>query len=556
VRVLIIVGIACLVGAAVAAPAPAVDVIRPVRAFQVDPYRPEPDGPDVSRHTGLAVDAPTRDDVFLATDGGLLASHDGGRHWRLVSDRWLEALDFLSPRVGFALSGCGCPDRLLGTRDGGKTWIVVRRFPRFAGFDYGGAGVDFVDERHGWLWRSRLYHTGDGGLSWDVLPFRCARGEWFAGVTFNGERHGYATCSGADQSLSGELKVYESRDSGLSWRRLTLRTHTGVDARAAEHADLRDFDAMKSTRWSGWGVGLASSWPSRLRGYTLIQSLLFRTVDGGRSWRQIRPRSQPVSGSFTFLSPLRGLWVAPDRILATSDGGRTWWWRARRPRAIRAIATIPGGGLAGWGGVGQEPGTAAVQFSRSRDGGRTWELRGFLAGIHGLMVSIPSRRVWFGVGLQGQVFRSRDAGRSWIPVGGRTRLAVAQFFTPRVGYGVTKHPYGFKHPARLLRTTDGGDHWTEVHVDLGPQRHAILTNLAFADRRHGWISTLAGMLRTSDGGRTWVLLDGIGASEDESMAFATTRVGFIYGQDALWRTDDGGLHWRFIAGHVYPDAEF
>jgi photosystem II stability/assembly factor-like uncharacterized protein len=70
----------------------------------------------------------------ILSDGtALLATDDGGRHWR----RWTTtvrmkdsaggtlALDFLSPHLGFAVADTN-PGPLWWTRDGGTTWSTVK----------------------------------------------------------------------------------------------------------------------------------------------------------------------------------------------------------------------------------------------------------------------------------------------------------------------------------------------------------------------------------------------------------------------------------------------
>lgn len=64
--------------------------------------------------------------------GRLYATSDGGRHWHhvpsTVSLTDVEALDFVTSRIGFALVGRPTAQgrfTLLKTRDGGQTWITL-----------------------------------------------------------------------------------------------------------------------------------------------------------------------------------------------------------------------------------------------------------------------------------------------------------------------------------------------------------------------------------------------------------------------------------------------
>jgi photosystem II stability/assembly factor-like uncharacterized protein len=102
----------------------------------------------------------------------------------------------------------------------------------------------------------------------------------------------------------------------------------------------------------------------------------------------------------------------------------------------------------------------------------------------------------------------------------------------------------------LLHTSDGGARWT----DQTTHTKADLTCVVFTDALHGLAGGIAGsLLRTRDGGRTWtkIRLTGLGKEIVISeLVFADARHGWAVADGPPWTqsviaaTDDGGAHWR------------
>ena len=214
------------------------------------------------------------------------------------------------------------------------------------------------------------------------------------------------------------------------------------------------------------------------------------------------------------------------------------------------------------------------------------------------------------------LWRTDDLGRRFVPLLRRSgladpvRLYGVWFVEPRRGFvcGETADGDGV-----LLRTDDGGLSWEAV-VDLGDQaRNIPLTQVVFADDRHGFVVGAGeAFWRTTDGGRRWqrivveglaaygvFLLDGTGRGwvlsqqigDDYSIlgtqhfltldagatfvplgdrldgeplrvdvsacAFWDERQGVLCGPDGLLlRTEDGARHWDRRASGIGGDLNF
>lgn len=92
--------------------------------------------------------------------GGTYATANGGQTWSRLPDpngRRLGArLDFVSPHVGWAVT----PRWVLKTVDGGQTWQRIRHLRLYP------QALAFSDADHGWVLGEPLLGTADGGRTW------------------------------------------------------------------------------------------------------------------------------------------------------------------------------------------------------------------------------------------------------------------------------------------------------------------------------------------------------------------------------------------------------
>src|SRR5581483_3398939 len=120
------------------------------------------------------------------------------------------------------------------------------------------------------------------------------------------------------------------------------------------------------------------------------------------------------------------------------------------------------------------------------------------------------------------------------------------FVRPEVGWVAGEH-------ATILKTTDGGTHWTaQVGGDPNGNEKPIL-ELRFLDARHGWAVTDESpqrLLRTVDG-ENWEQVGQQPApgSGFVDYAFTSVRHGIALGGNmgGFYVTEDGGGHWQNVA---------
>lgn len=348
---------------------------------------------------------------------------------------------------------------------------------------------------------------------------------------------------------------------------------TGCSGSAAGVAPRSSRDVRLASVASLHMVGTRSGWAFSNR-YGVL-----RTRDGARHWRQVSPAvPQPerlADASFLGRRHAWALGLVPDHkvtVYRTGDGGRTW--RASRPVPIR----FGDGGASlrfldaahGWLTVRSAGmGTLQEQIFATDDGGLRWHLiaqtappaapvpPGTLPGSGSLRFATPQLG-WFaaltrGAGAgrsRGALYATRDGGHLWrsapLPAGGR---AVTQLGKPWLfGASDVLVPAELATPrgARgdLFVSADGGSGWVRYALPVVPRA------VSFTDRSRGWVLGGTRLFRTTDGGRRWTQLRTVphylaGARLDFiHRRFGWLTVGALH--PAIWRTGDAGRRWRRI----------
>jgi photosystem II stability/assembly factor-like uncharacterized protein len=295
------------------------------------------------------------------------------------------------------------------------------------------------------------------------------------------------------------------------------------------------------------------------------------SADGGKTWQQ-----GPVTQLAHAAARLTSSPVAPRRaylaayeagVYRTDDGGLTWRHLDSYPTDYaHSVLAHPSEDDTVY--VGSEP--AAV--FRSPDGGQTWEeFGGFRAvpestewGFHAPTRDSHVRDlriapdnpdcIYAGIEVGGMV-SSGDGGASWTQLPGLDDdIHCVNLSGDRPGsvyVATASAPY---------RSDDGGAQWELINTGL--DRRYTLHIAAAPDDADLILVTVSSNARRSnpqfyrsvDGGRSWMLVDGLGAGENpEDMVVAfewdPQEPGKVYaGTDGggLFRSEDRGLTWQAL----------
>lgn len=344
---------------------------------------------------------------------------------------------------------------------------------------------------------------------------------------------------GVGWAMNGNA-LWLTTNNGTSWRRITPPGLRGQDV-IARVADVYFIDAKH-----GW-VSAELTGTRSVNGSLRYGGILI-TSDGGRNWRTVTlPGCHQCANSyFSFLNPQHGftLTAGPsthgtfiERLYRTSDGGMHW--TLVRPMGFdgRIVFTGP---LHGWALT--NPSRWAYKpccaipigeglIYRTSDGGQSWQRvplpapigyaheRRIATWMHffhtrdGVIASLALDRAT--KRLRVLVDVTNDGGATWA-----VRAAPVSSEQPRRQDGVPYAPFSaasthewmlFSHARPVLfRTSDGGRNWRTVpmtpHGKLGS---GWAVDFVTAD--DGWAvvlaaNSIAALVRTIDGGRTWTPL--------------------------------------------------
>ncbi|HUO51495.1 MAG TPA: hypothetical protein VMT93_03175 [Gemmatimonadaceae bacterium] len=269
-----------------------------------------------------------------------------------------------------------------------------------------------------------------------------------------------------------------------------------------------------------------------------IDGKLWRTQDGGATWELRNVTTSVLMRAVAFVSPTHGFIgnlnstggvPTPDYALfETTDGGATI-----HNITSRISGPIPVGVCGMWAlddstvfAVGRWSGPAV--FLRTRDAGATWTSRSLAPLVTGIID-----------------VRFTDAMHGII-VGGD-------------GVGITDSAQATSHTV-ILGTTDGGDSWHVLFRSSEPGTWAW--KISFPSDSVGYVGEQgpnpAGyVVKTTDGGATWVEYITGTPGDFEGIGFAAENVGWVANDSATYETDDGALSWYRVnlgADHAVEDV--
>ncbi len=312
--------------------------------------------------------------------------------------------------------------------------------------------------------------------------------------------------------------------------------------------DYPSVETLKRAHGADRGFSDAS-FPTAEVGYvTDLTRRLFKTEDGGRSWRWL-PAIRSVDVAFA--TPQVGYVHGPDTLYRTEDGGQSWQ-QVLVPLPKEIQDHWPGLLLPQPGVVDATPLMDAVlRWYRQTYGKGQPPVPGVVTGIYHRITPISESAAW--AYSQDQVFITEDGGRHWTVLGSsweRTLWAVARLAT-----GLWYAAAGYDNAT--YRSVDDGHSWHRRGMVGG-----VVGPLAFPAEQVGYTtgpiprprySYGYGLFKTEDAGTTWRRLPTEVPGRASCLVFTSEQVGFVAGERGiLMRTVDGGETWTHAELRVKP----
>ena len=516
--------------------------------------------------------ADTEAPVFTTTTDGLLPvstgpgrlliyrTQDAGQHWALASQVTTGSLERPAGLIALSPARWLLPvsDGLLTTGSAGRRWQLV------------GSGVDLQD-----LGALSMLPDGTGIASAGSATYPFAA---------------YRTTSG------GRSWSPVGRSPGISGDKTTLVD--GIDMTGRGRGFAYGLAGIRATRDGGrrWtpvakSVGAISglAFGSHRRGIAVAAYSVLTTSDGGARWN---PGGEPAAGPLNWIQALSGS-VAVGAVCGTSsssalerttDGGRSW-------QRVRLPGTADGPAAGGSGGSGGSGGGTAAGLNGGACGPPSGRPVCFATPRAGFYLAPAKGRL--------VLYRTTDAGRTWAAAAGSLPRETAGLSACGRGFlwAVALEPYSGMGPQgyAVFRSPDGGRSWREVLASAGAKGAPLtgtgrpgsiptapgagLTALDVVSPLTAWVvgsceacgDGLLTVIRTDDGGRTWLTPGGAPAAQADGVpatkagvvpglatlsaaSFRSAATGWLLGWQSgergptvLLATHDGGASWQRIA---------
>lgn len=314
-----------------------------------------------------------------------------------------------------------------------------------------------------------LFKTTDAGASWTpITDGKVPVASTGSVVVAESDPNVIYLGTGSDDirsNVSTGRGVYKSTDGGNSW------TFAGLYD-AGQIGAVRVHPTNPNVVWVA-AIGNAFKRNDE-RG-------VFKSTDGGKSWRKVLFVSDSVGAADLELNPAN-----PDVVYA-------WMWRGERKP---------------WTIISGAHNSAGVGFYKSIDGGEHWTkvtngLPADLVGKANIGVSAANpNRVYALVEAKpgGGLYRSEDQGESWKLISNFAQIITRPFYYVALGVDPTNADVVYAGGENFYKSQDGGATWQQMRPPHG-DNHDIWIN-----GKNGQImiqSNDGGANVSMDGGRTW-----------------------------------------------------
>jgi photosystem II stability/assembly factor-like uncharacterized protein len=293
-----------------------------------------------------------------------------------------------------------------------------------------------------------IWKSADGGDTW-----RLVTEEWRNVTAWEVQRDPYDRNTLYSVDIYGRHPLLKSTDGGETWE----QKWSGITHRRTHSAAI-----VKNSSGSGSTVlvGTMLGWSDNPGEPDVTKGGLFKSTDGGESWRQVEFVSAVVGHLRVFPDGRTVLAGTSKGLYRSSDGGETWTLLVGNglPEGDVSGLTITPDGVV-YAAVPNNPGDALY---RSDDNGEHW--RGLGLAQHGIWDIIiepgtDHQTIYCGTLGPTGVVKTTDGGKSWKPMNNGISSGMIICLAQNSNKDLFCSTYANEG---ILRSTDGAESWHSV----------------------------------------------------------------------------------------------
>ncbi|WP_420401909.1 YCF48-related protein [Flagellimonas sp.] len=260
---------------------------------------------------------------------------------------------------------------------------------------------------------------------------------------------------------------------------------------------------------------------------------VLKTEDSGSTWSTKNIGIAEPLNTITILDPDNLIASSNNSIFLSSNGGDTWIQK-----------NIPDGRINKTFFVNATVGHAVSdngQIFKTVDGGDNWYITADFTNVAPnsfFTVHFKSESIGYATREHSQLYKTIDGGETWQEMNRLTEpILEFQFIDDNIGFGAGE--YG------VLKTTDGGDNWSRIGVDLARIEYTDMYGVYFFDENRGFAVGQRGRIAmTEDSGENWELyapINGVGQIE-----FLPNNNGIISVGTEFFESSNNGQDWEYL----------
>jgi photosystem II stability/assembly factor-like uncharacterized protein len=262
--------------------------------------------------------------------------------------------------------------------------------------------------------------------------------------------------------------------------------------------------------------------------------LVLHTGDGGDTWYEQHWGDEGTVQDIHMWDGLHGCVVGNNGIIMVTDDGQTWQ-RVTSPTSndLMSVAYIDSLTVfcCGYGG----------KILRSVDGGYSWSTVSSPTGRDLLGMCFVNSTIGWAVGESGRIIKTENGGSSWSIMSSPVSVHLTDVTFQGETSGWISGESG-----RILRTVNG-ETWSEVSTPVSSHLQSVF----FLNGSMGWACGNEGaIIKSFDGGASWVDLSLTSAVDMGDILFTSPNDGWVTGLAFLRRTNNGGLDWEDRRGGI------